>query len=153
MSEDTFFELDLPQLTEYTDMAVFNNKQYVVIADGSDLWYFQYGANELATLKKMHTFNHPIKALTANDLYTSSSQPEHNGQLGVALEDGTFWIYEVLQKKEAREGMDVELCVEASVNQLFPDPKAETPVDNKFGKIVDIIYKYGSIEDFVLFEF
>ena len=45
------------------------------------------------------------------------------------------------------------LATDVKINQLFPDPKAETPVNNNFGNIVDIIYKYGSIRDFVSFNF
>ena len=152
---DKFSEVDLPQLTAFTDMAVFNNKRYVVIADGADLWYFQFGQGAMATMKKLHTFDKPIKSLGANDPYSSEYrydvgfQPEHNGQLGVALEDGTFWIYEVIEKKSGPE----ELCTEASINQLFPDPKATEPVNNKFDKIVDIIYKYGNVKEFLVFQF
>lgn len=152
---DKFSELDLPQLAAFTDMAVFNNKRYVVIADGADLWYFQFGQGAVATMKKLHTFDKPIKSLGANDTYCTEYktgigvQPEHNGQLGVALEDGTFWIYEVVEKKTGPE----ELCTEASINQLFPDPTATEPVNNKFDKIVDIVYKYGNIKEFLFFQF
>ena len=64
------------------------------------------------TLKKIYTFDSPVKALAANDIRAVHVewgnpavewQPEHNGQLGVALEDGTFYIYEVLEKSEKRE--------------------------------------------------
>ena len=61
----------------------------------------------------------------------------------LALEDGTFYIYEVLEKSEKRE--------KVTINQLFPDPKAEQPVNNKFDKIVDVIYKYGSVAEFNTF--
>lgn len=145
-----FSELDLPQLTGFTDMAVFNNKRFVVIANGPDLWYFQFGQGVAATMKKLHTFDKPIKSLGANDInYPAYLQYEHKGQLGVALEDGTFWIYEVIEKKSGVE----ELCTEASINQLFPDPKAKEPVNNKFDKIVDIIYKYGNVKEFLQFQF
>lgn len=139
-------------LSGYTDMAVFNNKQYVVIAEGNNLWYCQYGKGKDNNLKLLHTFSSPVKALAANDIYidtfdianpASSWQPEHNGQLGVALEDGTFAIYEVLEAEGTRE--------EAEINQLFPDLTA--PVDNRFGKIVDIIYKYGSVAEFNTFQY
>ena len=145
--------LSLNGLSGYTDMAVFNNKQYVVIAEGANLWYFQYGMEEQAVLKKLHTFDSPIKALSANDITHRHNefgnpvvawQPDHNGQLGVALEDGTFAIYEVWEMKEKGQ----KLSTEVSINQLFPDPKATEPVDNKFGKMVDMIYKYGSIREF-----
>ena len=68
--------------------------------------------------------------------------------LGVALEDGTFGIYEVWETEDKQA-----LATDVKINQLFPDPKAETPVNNNFGNIVDIIYKYGSIRDFVSFNF
>lgn len=144
------FEIDLPGLTGYTDMAVFNNKQYVVIANGAELWYLQYGIGVQATMKRLHTFAQPIKSLGANDAAEGGwpVQPDHNGQLGVVLEDGTFWIYEVWQKKNS-----ANLCTEASINQLFPDPKAEGPIDNKFGKVVDMLYKYGNIKDFLDFDY
>lgn len=149
---DQCFEYSLPQLTGYTDMAVFNNKQYVVIAHGADLWYFQYGAGEGATMKKLHTFNQPIKALATNDVNRDRyGQREFNGQLGVALEDGSFWIYEVLQQKTTSKD-NSELATGASINQLFPDPKSEGPMDNKFENVVDIIYKYGNVVDFISFE-
>lgn len=149
--DDQCFEYSLPQLTGYTDMAVFNNKQYAVIANGTDLWYFQYGIGEAATMMKLHTFDQPIKALAANDVQRySPNQWAFNGQLGVALEDGSFWIYEVLQQKNTSNNS--ELVTGASINQLFPDPKSEELVDNKFGKMVDIIYKYGNVADFLSFE-
>ena len=141
-------------MTGYTDMAVFNIKQYVVIANGNDLWYFQYGVGDKAVLKKLHSFDSPVKALAANDINVWYSgepakwQPEHNGQLGVALEDGTFGIYEVWETEDKQA-----LATDVKINQLFPDPKAEIPVNNNFGNIVDIIYKYGSIRDFVSFNF
>lgn len=151
-----FNEWNLDNLSGYTDMAVFNMKQYAVIANGRDLWYFQYKEGGAATLKHLHTFNSDIKALGANDIKChynptgnppTSWQPQPNGQLGVALEDGTFSIFEVIEKKDAT-GVST---TEASINQLFPDPK--TPVDNKFGKIVDIIYKYGNVHEFVEFTY
>lgn len=148
---DQCFEYSLPQLTGYTDMAVFNNKQYAVIANGADLWYFQYGTDKVATIMKLHTFNQPIKSLAANDVnYNISNQWAFNGQLGVALEDGSFWIYEVLQQKTTSNNS--ELATGASINQLFPDPKSEGPMDNKFGNVVDIIYKYGNVVDFMSFK-
>ena len=144
------FSLD--GLSGYTDMAVFNNKQFVLIAEGNSLWYCQYKKDGEQTLKKIYTFDSPVKALAANDIRAVHVewgnpavewQPEHNGQVGVALEDGTYYIYEVLEKSEKRE--------KVTINQLFPDPKAEQPVNNKFDKIVDVIYKYGSVAEFNTF--
>ena len=106
VSTKVFEKFSLDGLSGYTDMAVFNIKQYVVIANGNDLWYFQYGAGDKAVLKKLHSFDSPVKALAANDINVWYSgepakwQPEHNGQLGVALEDGTFGIYEVWETED-----------------------------------------------------
>lgn len=151
-----FFKVyDLEALTEFTDMAVFNNKKYVVIASKNKLYYFQYGVGiEKATLKELHSFDSPVKALDANDIYSSNDggsaaekwQPEHNGQLGVALEDETFSIYEVWETENS-EGV----ATDAKINQLFPDPN--NPVDNRFGKVVDVLYKYGSIREFLEFTY
>ena len=95
-----------------------------------------------------------MKALDANDIYSSNDggsdaekwQPEHNGQLGVALEDETFSIYEVWETENS-EGV----ATDAKINQLFPDPN--NPVDNRFGKVVDVLYKYGSIREFLEFTY
>lgn len=151
VSTRTFEEYTLDGLPGFTDMAVFNNKKYVVIANGNDLYYFQYGVGNNAQLKKLHTFNAPVKSLGANDIYVYyyyrdpvSWQPEHNGQLGVALEDGTFSIYEVWETENSEE-----VATDVRINQLFPDPA--NPVNNHFGKVVDVLYKYGSIEEFLTF--
>ena len=93
-----------------------------------------------------------MKALDSNDIYAPGStdaekwQPEHNGQLGVALEDNTFSIYEVWETENS-EGV----ATDVKINQLFPDPKK--PVNNKFGKVVDVLYKYGSIREFLEFAY
>lgn len=148
-----FFEVyDLDGLTGFTDLAVFNNKKYAIIAVGNKLLYFQYGAGAGATLKEIATFDSSVKALDSNDIYAPGKtdeeewQPEHNGQLGVALEDGTFSIYEVWET-ENNEGV----ATDVKINQLFPDPKKT--VNNKFGKIVDILYKYGSAREFLEFTY
>ena len=152
VNSDRYSLLNLPQLTGYTDMAVFNNKQYVVIANGSDLWYFQYGVGGLATMQKLHTFDKPIKALCANDArMKKTNQSEHMGQLGVVLSDGSFLIYAVVRQMSQVD--DVAICTKATIKQLFPDPNASTPVDNKFGKVVDMIYKYGNVMEFCTFDF
>ena len=153
ISTISFEEYELNGLTGFTDMAVFNNKKYVVIANGNDLYYFQYGAGNGAALKKLHTFNSPVKSLAANDIYVFYSrsypvswQPEHNGQLGVALEDNTFSIYEVWETEDSKA-----VATDVKINQLFPDPA--NPVTNNFGKIVDVHYKYGSVGEFLEFKY
>ena len=153
MSHSFFRVYDLDGLTGFTDLAVFNNKKYAIIANGNKLWYFQYGVGDKATLKEINTsFASSVKALDSNDIYAPGStdaekwQPEHNGRLGVALEDNTFSIYEVWETENS-EGV----ATDVKINQLFPDPKK--PVNNKFGKVVDVLYKYGSIREFLEFAY
>lgn len=44
ISETEYFEKELGVITSYKDIAVFNNKMFVVpIADGNRLWHCQYG--------------------------------------------------------------------------------------------------------------
>lgn len=144
----------LDGLNAVSDMAVFNVKKYVILAQGNDLWYLQYGVDNQGTLKKIHSFSSPIKALAANDINVTYSgtpqkwQPNHNGQLGVALEDGTFSIFEVWEIKDEQK-----ITTDVRVNQVFPDPKSSKPLKNHFGKIVDVLYKYGSIREFVKFQY
>lgn len=157
-----FTKLPIAGLPAFNDMAVFNVKQYVVLAEGANLWYFQYGVGEKGTLKKLHTFTSPIKSIAANDINvwgdgTELTKPIHDGQLGVALEDGTFFIFGVVEKKENPMDVDIKynekLTTDVSLKQLFPDPNAEKPLDNQFGKIVDVLYKQGSVREFLSFNY
>lgn len=160
LSTKEFTKLPIVGLSAFTEMAVFNVKQYVVLAEGANLWYFQYGVGEKGTLKKLHTFTSPIKSIAANDINvwgdgTELTKPIHDGQLGVALEDGTFFIFGVVEKKENPSDVDIKhrekLTMDVSLKQLFPDPNAEKPLNNQFGKIVDVLYKQGSVKEFVSF--
>lgn len=79
---------------------------FVVIADGNRLWYCQYGQdpetgtnhNEAAFVREMTS---DIVSLAVNDLSASPYMPSYNGQLGVALADGTFSIYEVKETQKS----------------------------------------------------
>ena len=75
-----------------------------------------------------------------------SSIAPHRGQLGVALEDGSFYIFGIGELKNA-DGMGTVDC-----KQLFPDENTPEK-DKNFGKIVDMIYKIGRGEDYMSFAF
>ena len=60
----------------------------------------------------------------------------HNGHLGVALENGDFFIYEVVEEDKVLDNI--------TVNQLYPSPETEDKDNNNFGKIVDTLYKFGN---------
>lgn len=145
-----YYENDLTGLNnkEYTDMAVFENKRYVVIAMGNELWYCQYVAGVASTPKLLHTFDKKVVDLSSNDIYLYPKYGEYNGQLGVALEDGSFFIYGVVEKGKAESG----LVDNAEIEQLYPNEESEKEGDNKFGKIVDALYKIGNANQIVQYD-
>lgn len=145
-----YYENDLTGLNnkEYTDMAVFEHKRYVVIAMGNELWYCQYVAGVASTPKLLHTFDKKVVDLSSNDIYLYYKSGEYNGQLGVALEDGSFFIYGVVEKGKAESG----LVDNAEIEQLYPNEESEKEGDNKFGKIVDALYKIGDANQIVQYD-
>ncbi len=154
-----FDRMPLHGLTGFTDIAIFNNKKYAIIADGNVLYYIQYGVGNQSKLIKLHTFNSAVKALGANDINVfyfkrpNKWQPPHYGHLGVALEDGTFYIFEVVEKQLQTNEDQLALTKEVSVNQLFPDLNSSVQQDNHFDKIVDVRYKYSKGEEFLRFSY
>jgi hypothetical protein len=133
-------------ISDYRNMAAFGINRYVVIADGNQLYYYQYGT-DLQTgepykgnlIALGNPFNSKIKAVSSFDLinYVANTyQYPYNGQLGVALEDGTFYIFDIKETKNKETGA----CTAVEMTQVFPN---ETAPDNNFGKIVDVLYKYG----------
>ena len=68
--------------------------------------------------------------------------------MGVALEDGSFFIYGIVEKDKAESG----LVDNAEIEQLYPNEVSEKEGDNKFGKIVDVLYKIGNAEQIVQYD-
>lgn len=146
------FETSLGTFSDYRDMTVFSNKHYVVIADGNQLYYSQYGADkehhaiEGKLLPLGNAFPSKIKSLSSNDPNFAKNYP-YSGQLGVALEDGSFYIFGV---EEVRNATDV--CTSASLKQVFPNENTSEE-NKKFGTIVDVLYKIGRSFDMLAFSF
>ena len=145
-----YYENDLTSLKnkEYTDMAVFEQKQYVVIAMGNELWYCQYVKGMASAPKLIHTFDKKVIALSSNDIYLYPKYGVYNGQLGVALEDGSFFIYGVEEKDKQESG----LVNDVKIKQLYPNEESEKEGDNNFGKIVDVLYKIGNANQIVQYD-
>lgn len=145
-----YCEYSIGAISDYRGMAVFNNRCYVVIADGNQLYYCQYGndgTNRGELIKLDVTLPAKVKALSGLDLQgEGSSIAPHRGQLGVALEDGSFYIFGIGELKNA-DGMGTVDC-----KQLFPDENTPEK-DKNFGKIVDMIYKIGRGGDYMSFAF
>ena len=147
----------LKEFTAFCDIAVFNNKKAAVIADGNTLYYYQYGANRSAQLIELKTFDNPITSLAVNDMHSYYSKSsvylgEYPAHMSVALDDGTFWIYELVETKEKVEN-GIGLASNATLKQVFPDPKTVKDIDNNFGKIVDTMYKIGNLSDYIEFSY
>ena len=127
----------------YTDMAVFAHKKFAIIATGNKLWYWQYADatwNSFTLLPStspilLKEFSNDIVSVSSNDINIYAGYGVYNGQLGVALDDGSFWIYEVIEGKKDASGK----IVEPSVKQLFPNEETNKEGDNNFGKIVDTL--------------
>ena len=150
-----YYENSLGAISDYRGMAVFNNRCYAVIADGNQLYYYQYGINDengieyKGQLMKLGTaLPAKVKALSGLDLQgDDSDMVPYQGQLGVALEDGSFYILGIGETRNVQG-----VCTEVTCKQLFPDENTPEK-DKNFGKIVDMIYKIGRGTDYMSFAF
>ena len=97
--------------------------------------------------KLIHTFDKKVIALSSNDIYLYPKYGVYNGQLGVALEDGSFFIYSVVEEKSENG-----TCTSVSLKQQFPN-ETTSEENKKFDKIVDVLYKLGSGDDYMSFAF
>lgn len=154
--EGAYYEASLGVINDYRGMANFGNKRYVVIADGNQLYYYQYGWDAYGDVEyrgKMMPLGGPlpadVKALWGMDVINNATKQKYpyDGQLGIALEDGSFYIYSVV---ETRQGDGT--CTSVSFKQQFPN-ETTSEENKKFGKIVDVLYKLGRGEDYMSFAF
>lgn len=150
-----FYENSLGVISDYRDMAVFSNKRYVVIADGNQLYYYQYGWDYQTGVEYKgnlmplgESLPAAVKSLSSIDIQNNTYQQKYpaNGHLGVALENGDFYIFDIKETRDEETGT----CQAVGMTQVFPN---ETVTDNHFGKIVDVIYKYGRAMDYMEFAF
>lgn len=154
--EGWYYEATLGVINDYRGMANFGNRRSVVIADGNQLYYYQYGWDAYGDVEyrgKLMPLGEPlpaaVKAMASLDVDKSFNLLEYpyDGQLGVALEDGSFYIYGVVEKK-----LENGTCTAVSLKQQFPN-ETTSEENKKFGKIVDVLYKLGYGEDYMSFAF
>ena len=151
-----YYEAPLGVINDYRGMANFGNKRYVVIASGNQLYYYQYGCESYGDVEyrgSLMPLGEPlpaaVKTLSGMDVTTNLRKYKYpySGQLGVALEDGSFYIYSVVETR-LKDGT----CTAVSLKQQFPNET--TSEENKnFGEIVDVLYKWGSGDDYMSFSF
>lgn len=154
--EGLYYEASLGVFNDYRGMANFGNKRYAVIADGNQLYYYQYGWDAYGDVEyrgELMPLGEPlptaVKALSGMDVTTNLYKHKYPyaGQLGVALEDGSFYIFSVV---ETRLGDGT--CTAVSLKQQFPN-ETTSEENKKFDKIVDVLYKLGNGDDYMSFSF
>lgn len=106
----------------FTDAAIFPHKEYIVIASGNSLSLSDYGdKNEFG--KKFLDFDHKITSIAGKD---HSSSELGGGHIGVGLENGDFYIYEVIVDEDSGDVTARELYHYSGL-----------------GTVVDVLYKHG----------
>ena len=154
--EGYFIENHLGIINNLTGFTNFGSKHYVVIADGNQLYYAQYGWDSYTGTEYQakliplgEPFTSPVKKLACHDVNINSNvyMYPYDGQLGVVLEDGSFYIFSVVEEKE-EDGTTTAV----SLKQQYPNEKTSEQ-DKNFGKVVDILYKHGRTDDFLNFSF
>lgn len=105
--EGWYYEASLGVINDYRGMANFGNRRYVVIANGNQLYYYQYGWDAYGDVEyrgELMPLGEPlpaaVKTLSGMDVTTNLYKQKYpyDGQLGVALEDGSFFIYSVVEE-------------------------------------------------------
>lgn len=142
-----FYEASLGAIDDFRSFAVLNMKRAAVIASGNRLYYYQFGWDEYGDVEYRGSlmplgdaFAANIKKVTAMDITTNtySQKYPYDGQVGVLLEDGSFFIFGVSEEKD---GTGATTAV--SLKQHFPNGTT-SEADRNFGNVVDVIYKWGN---------
>lgn len=113
--------------TDFVEAVVFPHKDYLVIANGNDLYRCTY-KEEVESVDhgtKFHSFDNRIVAIGYKDI---NSTEYGGGHLGVALENGDFYILEIIVDEDTGVTTTRELYHHAG-----------------FGKVKDVIYKFSSL--------
>lgn len=113
------------ELDDFVDMVVLPYRDHAIFASGNTLYYYEYTLSN-AKSGSFKTFNSKITSIAYKDFKDSAT---HGGaHLGVALEDGSFYILQI----DDDNIQNSKVLYEA----------------NGFGKVVDVIYKMNSLNDF-----
>lgn len=116
-------ELDPGMFTQYKEAVVFPYKDFVIVANGNELWHCAY-THSGDRGKRIKTFDKPIVGINCKDF----NRDDLNAHLGIALEGGEFYIYELGYPESGNVN-------EVDMRQLY--------YGTGFGKVVDVLYKFG----------
>lgn len=150
----SYYETSLGKINDYRGMANFNVRRSVVIADGNQLYFYQYGWNPRNNapymgekLKLGNALPDRVKHIVGLDVCVNEGVQMYpfDAQLAVVLENGDLYIYGIRETKGLNDTVE-----SVSLNQVYPNEKTQEK-DKNFGNVVDIIYKYG--RSFDLFSF
>ena len=147
-----YFEKNIKSemFADYKDMVVFQNKRYVVIANGAELWYCsttdEGDSGIKIKLEDGDALPGEIVSLSYLDINFNTEKEPVNGHLGVAFANGEFRIYEVIEQKAG------DTATEVTLKKLYPNKVSNLQGDNKFGTIVDAIYKFGDCLKITVFK-
>lgn len=147
-----YFEKNIKSemFADYKDMVVFQNKRYVVIANGAELWYCsttdEGDSGIKIKLEDGDALPGEIVSLSYLDINFTKKKEPVNGHLGVAFANGEFRIYEVIEQKAG------DTATEVTLKKLYPNKVSNLQGDNKFGTIVDAIYKFGDCLKITVFK-
>ena len=147
-----YFEKNIKSemFADYKDMVVFQNKRYVVIANGAELWYCsttdEGDSGIKIKLEDGDALPGEIVSLSYLDINFNTEKEPVNGHLGVEFSNGEFRIYEVIEQKAG------DTATEVTLKKLYPNKVSNLQGDNKFGTIVDAIYKFGDCLKITVFK-
>ncbi len=123
--------LNSQMFTDYVDAALLINNSgagsAVLVASGNKIYGATYSQGENGTELK-GDFPARIAGIAVKD----SKNEDYNSHLGVVLEDGNFYVFEV-KPATRNTGMILEELFHENLKELNPN----------FGKVIDFIVKYG----------
>lgn len=122
-------QINAAMFTHFVEAVVFPHKDYLVVANGNDLYRctFKEDAEPVDPGTKFMSFESPVVAINYKDI---NSMDFGGGHLGVALENGEFYIFELIVDGETGA---------VTTRQLYRHAG--------FGKVRDVIYKFGSLNN------
>ena len=129
IKNSSFKEVNPDMFDNYSGATIFPHKDYIMIANGNELWlcYYKDKSDKGRCVK---TFDSKIASISSKDVNVSSVK----GHVGVALENGDFYVFEVDCNKNSE-------TKEVKLNKLY--------YKSGFGEVVDVIYKFGTITNLV----
>lgn len=126
LQSSTSKEVNAAMVEDFVDATIFPHKKQLVVASGNTLWHCAYlDKNDRG--KPIKTFGKRIVSISYKDI---NSTKYGGGHLGVALEGGEFYIYELTYA-------DPKNVNQVNLRELYHQ--------DGFGEIVDVIYKFGEI--------